>query len=151
LRLGEVAVAKKKKTTRSAAKTPAKRAPASRTKRSSKAVKKAKNARTTTKATKTTKGKTKKTKRTVGVATAAAATKKADMVVVVSSDRPAAEVAGELKNAGFEVGEVLHAINQVTGRAAPSLKSRLRGIRGVEDVSEAHPDFNIGPPDAPVQ
>jgi hypothetical protein len=77
--------------------------------------------------------------------------KKADMVVVVSGDRPVHEVAADLKSAGFEVEQVLDAINQVTGRAAPALKTRLKTIKGVEDVSETHEPFNIGPPDAPVQ
>jgi hypothetical protein len=76
--------------------------------------------------------------------------KKTDMVVVVSGGHPVDQVASELKNAGFEVDQVLHAINQVTGRAAPDLKPRLRRIEGVEDVSDAHEPFNIGPPGSPI-
>ena len=73
------------------------------------------------------------------------------MVVVVSGDRPTREVADDLKQAGFHVEKVLHAIGQVTGRAAPGLKKRLRSIKGVADVSDTHEDFDVGPPDAPVQ
>jgi len=79
-----------------------------------------------------------------------AASKKTGMVIVASGDRPVHEVAGALRDAGFEVDQILHGINQITGRAAPALKKRLRTIRGVADVSDAHEDFDIGPPDAPV-
>jgi len=72
------------------------------------------------------------------------------MVVVVSGDRPVHQVADDLKHAGFEVDQVLHGINQVTGRAAPTLKKRLRAIDGVADVSETHQDFDIGPPGSKV-
>jgi hypothetical protein len=75
---------------------------------------------------------------------------KQEMVVVGSGDRPIEEVATDLKKAGFEVKQVLQGIGQVTGLAAPGLKARLKDIHGVADVSEAHEDFNIGPPDAAV-
>jgi hypothetical protein len=73
------------------------------------------------------------------------------MVVVASGARPVDEVATDLKKAGFEVDQVLQGIGQVIGHASPSLKERLKRIHGVADVSETHDDFNIGPPDAPVQ
>lgn len=73
-----------------------------------------------------------------------------EMVVIVSGDRPLKEVTKDLKSAGFKVGQVLEAIGQVTGSAASGRKKQLKAIRGVADVSEAHEDFNIGPPDAPV-
>jgi hypothetical protein len=75
---------------------------------------------------------------------------KKNMVVIMSGDRPIHEVAGDLKNAGFEIDQMLPAIGQVTGRAATSAKKKLKGIHGVADVTDTHEDFNIGPPDAPV-
>ena len=72
------------------------------------------------------------------------------MVVMVSGDRPIREVTKDLKAAGFEVGEVLHAIGQVTGKAQANLKKQLKSIRGVADVSNTHDDFDIGPPGAPI-
>src|SRR5215472_5926390 len=60
---------------------------------------------------------------------------KSNLVIVGSGDRPIQDVAGDLRSAGFEVDQVMDAINQVTGRAAPALKSRLKKIRGVADVS----------------
>ena len=72
------------------------------------------------------------------------------MIVIASGDRPLTEVTTDLKEAGFSVGEVLHAIGQVTGNAPPALKGRLKKIHGVADVTETHADFDIGPPGAPV-
>jgi len=71
-------------------------------------------------------------------------------MVVTVSNRSTHDVAKDLKQAGFKVDQVLDAIGQVTGHATPGLKGRLKKIRGVDDVSETHQDFNIGPPDAPV-
>jgi hypothetical protein len=76
--------------------------------------------------------------------------KKKSMVVIMSGDRPIHEVAGDLKNAGFEIDQMLPAIGQVTGRAATSAKKKLKGIHGVAEVTDTHDDFNIGPPGAPV-
>jgi hypothetical protein len=75
--------------------------------------------------------------------------KKKPMVITVSGDRPIHEVARDLKAAGFEVGDVLKFTGTVTGSADPKTAKKLRGIRGVADVSEDHP-VDIGPPDAPV-
>ena len=72
------------------------------------------------------------------------------LVVVVSGERPLQDVAADLRRAGFEIDQMLDAIDLVTGRAAPGLRTRLAKIKGVKDVSEEHPPFNIGPPDAPV-
>jgi len=69
---------------------------------------------------------------------------------MVSPSRPVEEVARDLKQAGFRVDQVLHAIGQVTGQAAPNLKRRLKSIRGVDDITDTHKDFDIGPPGAPV-
>jgi hypothetical protein len=95
----------------------------------------------------------KTTMRAAGTSTpgSRATAKKTDMVVVLSGDRSVHDVAADLKSAGFEVQHVLDAINQVTGRAAPALKPRLKTIQGVQDVSEAHEPFKIAPPDAPIQ
>jgi hypothetical protein len=79
-----------------------------------------------------------------------ASSTKSNLVIVGSGDRPIQEVAGDLRSAGLEVDQVMDAINQVTGRAAPALKARLKKIRGVADVSEEHEPFNIGPPGSPV-
>ena len=76
---------------------------------------------------------------------------KKPMVVIASGERALEDVAKDLKTAGFEVGDVLHAIGQVTGNAAPSLKTKLKRIRGVAEVTDTHEDINIGPPEAPVQ
>jgi hypothetical protein len=75
----------------------------------------------------------------------------ANMVVVTSGERPLHEVAADLRRAGFKVEQTLDAIGQLTGRAAPGLKSRLAKVRGVTDVSAEHQPFNLAPPDAPVQ
>ena len=72
------------------------------------------------------------------------------MVVIAKGDRALHEIATDLHAAGFQVGDVLEAIGQVTGHAPANLKSRLKKIRGVKDVTGAHEDFDIGPPGAPV-
>jgi hypothetical protein len=72
------------------------------------------------------------------------------LIVVTSGDRPVQEIAGELTGAGFVVDQVLEHIGQVTGRASAAVMRRVKGIRGVTDVSPEHPPFDIGPPDAPV-
>ncbi len=81
----------------------------------------------------------------------AARSKMKGMVVIVSGDRPMVEVTKDLKKAGFEVDQVLHAIGQVTGHAESGAKKRLLSIQGVAEVSDVHADFDIGAPDAPVQ
>ena len=72
------------------------------------------------------------------------------MVVTVSGQRPIHEVANDLKAAGFEVSEVLDTIGVVTGTAHPQSKKRLKAVSGVQDVSDEHPPFDIGPPGSPV-
>jgi hypothetical protein len=75
--------------------------------------------------------------------------KKKSMIVTISGDRSIHEVARDLKKAGFTVGQVLEFTGTVTGSAHSKDVKRLRGIRGVADVSEDHP-VDIGPPGAPV-
>jgi hypothetical protein len=72
------------------------------------------------------------------------------MVVTLSGDRPIHEVAADLRAAGLDVDHVLEAIGSVAGSSPSRNMNRLRGIRGVADVSPEHPPFNIGPPGAPV-
>ena len=73
-----------------------------------------------------------------------------NMIVIASGERPIKEVTADLKKAGFKVDQVMDAIGQVTGSAVPSLQKKLKGIKGVADVTGTHEDFNIGPPGAPV-
>ncbi len=72
------------------------------------------------------------------------------MIVIAKGNRAMHEITQDLHAAGFQVGEVLEALRQVTGHAPANLKSRLKKIRGVEDVTPEHPEFNIGLPGAPV-
>jgi hypothetical protein len=72
------------------------------------------------------------------------------MIVIASGERPLREVSRELTAAGFQVGDVLDAIGQVTGHAPRGLKARLKKIRGVSEVTGTHPYFDIGPPGAPI-
>jgi hypothetical protein len=75
--------------------------------------------------------------------------KKKAVIVTMSGERPIHEVARDLKKAGFTVGKVLEFTGTVTGSAHSKDVKRLRGVRGVADVSEDHP-VDIGPPGSPV-
>jgi hypothetical protein len=75
--------------------------------------------------------------------------KKKSIIITISGDRSIHEVARDLKKAGLTVGQVLEFTGTVTGSADSKNVKRLRGIRGVADVSEDHP-VDIGPPGAPV-
>ncbi len=70
-------------------------------------------------------------------------------VVTTSGDRPAADVARDLTEAGFEVGEVLDAIGVITGSSTGSVADAVRQVPGVADVSPDQP-VDIGPPDSPT-
>lgn len=65
---------------------------------------------------------------------------------VCAPDAPLHEVADKLKQAGFEVDDVLTAIGCITGSAEPAVAERIRSIAGVTDVSEELA-FDIGPPE----
>lgn len=69
-------------------------------------------------------------------------------VVTTSADRPIGDITRELKEAGFDVGQVLEEIGTITGAAADETISKVRSIRGVVDVSPDLP-IDIGPPDSP--
>jgi hypothetical protein len=68
-------------------------------------------------------------------------------IVTTSDERPIADIAKDLKAAGFSVGHVLEAIGSITGAAAEDTLAKVRSIKGVVDVSPDMP-IDIGPPDA---
>ena len=75
--------------------------------------------------------------------------KKQSLVITASGTRPLKEVARDLKDAGFEVEQVLDAINVITGKGPAGIEDTLRTTKGVADVSEDFP-VSIGPPGADV-
>lgn len=72
-----------------------------------------------------------------------------EWVVTTDGRRPLGDVARELADAGFAVGQHLDAIGIVTGTATPQVAAAARRVPGVLDVSPNTP-IDIGPPDAPV-
>jgi hypothetical protein len=70
-------------------------------------------------------------------------------IVTTSGDRPAKEVAKDLKAAGFSVGQILEEIGSIIGEADERVIDKVRSIRGVADVSREG-EVDIGPPDAPT-
>lgn len=72
--------------------------------------------------------------------------KKESLVITTSGKRSIHDVARDLKDAGFEVDQVLDSINVVTGKGDAG---KLRSVPDVVDVSGDNP-VDIGPPDAPV-
>ena len=75
--------------------------------------------------------------------------KKQSLVITTSGNRSIKDVARDLKDAGFDVEEVLEAINVVTGKGKAGSEDKLRSVQGVVDVSEDHP-VDIGPPGSPI-
>jgi len=75
--------------------------------------------------------------------------KKQSLVITTSGNRSIKDVARDLKDAGFDVEEVLETINVVTGKGKAGSKDKLRSVQGVVDVSEDHP-VDIGPPGSPI-
>jgi len=69
-------------------------------------------------------------------------------VITTSPDRAFGEVARELSAAGFDIQEQLEAIGVVVGAADDAVAERLKGVKGVADVSPDAP-IDIGPPDSP--
>jgi len=70
-------------------------------------------------------------------------------IVTTSGDRPAKEIAKDLKAKGFAVDQVLDEIGTITGAADDDVVPKLRAIKGVADVSPDMP-IDIGPPDSPT-
>ena len=70
-------------------------------------------------------------------------------IVTTSGERPAKDVAKDLRAKGFAVDQVLDEIGAITGAADDAVADKLRAVEGVVDVS---PDsaIDIGPPDAPT-
>jgi hypothetical protein len=72
-----------------------------------------------------------------------------DRVHVSVQGRALDDVLAELRDAGMQVDEALADLGIVTGRAAPDVIERLRGIPGV--TVERERGVQLPPPDAPVQ
>jgi hypothetical protein len=70
-------------------------------------------------------------------------------IITTSGDRPAKDVAKDLKAKGFAVDQVLDEIGSITGTADDAVAAKVRGVKGVADVSPDSP-IDIGPPDAPT-
>lgn len=70
-------------------------------------------------------------------------------IITTSGDRPAKDVAKDLKAKGFTVDQVLDEIGSITGTADDAVAAKARSVRGVADVSPDHP-IDIGPPDSPT-
>ena len=60
-------------------------------------------------------------------------------------------VAGEVKAAGASVTQTLDAVGIVEVEADESVAERLRSVAGVASVEPASGNFQLPPPDAPVQ
>lgn len=60
-------------------------------------------------------------------------------------------VVAELRAAGLRVEQVMDAIGAVTGRVPEAELDALRAVPGVSAVEAAGRDFQLPPPDAPVQ
>jgi hypothetical protein len=71
--------------------------------------------------------------------------KKESLVVTTSGKRSVHDVARDLKDAGFEVDQVLDSINVVTGKGHAGSEHKLRSVKDVIDVAEDSP-VDIGPP-----
>ena len=72
--------------------------------------------------------------------------KKESLVVTTSGKRSIHDIARDLKDAGFEVDQVLDSINVVTGKGDAG---KLRSVADVVDVSSDNP-VDIGPPGSSV-
>jgi hypothetical protein len=66
-------------------------------------------------------------------------------IVTLSGERPLDEVRRELKQAGFNIDNVMESIGVVSGYGPAEAAKKLRTVKGVTDVS---PDrsIDIGPP-----
>jgi predicted CoA-binding protein len=69
-------------------------------------------------------------------------------IITTSADRPIKDVAKDLEDAGFSVGNVNDEIQSITGAASEAALDKLRSISGVVDVSPDEP-IDVGPPGSP--
>jgi hypothetical protein len=74
------------------------------------------------------------------------ATKKKDWVVTTSG-RPIEDVAKDLKQIGFKVGQVFHETGLITGEGGDDAAEKARKVKGVTDVS-ANVGASVGPPNS---
>ena len=70
-------------------------------------------------------------------------------IVTTSGERPARDVAKDLKAKGFTVDQGMDEIGTIIGAADDAVASKVRAIEGVSDVSPDSP-IDIGPPDSPT-
>jgi hypothetical protein len=75
--------------------------------------------------------------------------KRKEWIVTTSGERPAKDVAKDLKAKGFAVDQVLDEIGTITGAADDDVAAKARTVKGVTDVSPEG-TIDIGPPDAPT-
>jgi hypothetical protein len=68
-------------------------------------------------------------------------------IVTTAGDRPIDEIVTDVRRSGFTIDQVLDEIGCITGAGSDDVAQRLRGIRGVVDVSRDAP-IDIGPPDS---
>lgn len=71
--------------------------------------------------------------------------KSLQLQVTVEHGHALARVAADLAAQGFQVGQVLEAIDVIVGSAPASALARLRRVKGVVDVAE-QPQIDVGPP-----
>jgi hypothetical protein len=70
-------------------------------------------------------------------------------IVTLSSERPLGDVRRDLSGAGFKIDQVLEEIGVVTGECEPDVAEKVRGVKGVADISADAP-IDLGPPDSPT-
>jgi hypothetical protein len=66
-------------------------------------------------------------------------------IVTTSGDRPMADIARDLKRAGLKINQVNDQIASISGTGSSGLKTKLKAIKGVADVSPDTP-IDVGPP-----
>ena len=67
--------------------------------------------------------------------------------VTTHGDHPIEEIANELKERGFEVGEVIAEFQSILGSASDDVAENVKHLPGVSDVSRT-PQADVGPPGA---
>jgi hypothetical protein len=68
-------------------------------------------------------------------------------IVTTSGDRAIADVAKDLKAAGFAIDQTLDQVGVITGKSDAKAITKARKVRGVADVSPDQP-VDIGPPNS---